>query len=228
MTNLPYNQKVVESTKKQKKEERKKHTLWNEINAGEPIRTTKWHHSLFSNVTKRELIRYFQKQPPHVLCKKGALKISQILQGNTYVGVSFDKVAGLQAFIFIKRDFNKGAFMWTLRNLKCFCISDIQTTNNVIYTLAENFSFNFRIYETFSYLLGFANFSSTGFVFVFAFFSHLFPTFLATFLMFRSPVASIVKRFQSLSKICTHRQFAEPEFRLYLEIQINTAPQHHW
>ena len=54
----------------------------------------------------------------------------------------------------------------------CFCISEIQTTNNVIYTLAENFIFNFRIYKIFSYLLSFANFSSTKFVFAFAFFSH--------------------------------------------------------
>ena len=38
--------------------------------------------------------------------------------------------------------------------------------------LAENFIFNFRIYKTFSYLLDFANFSSTEFVFAFAFSSH--------------------------------------------------------
>ena len=111
-----------------------------------------------------------------MLCKKGALKISQILQENTYVGVSFDKAAGLQAFIFLKRDFNTVAFMWTLRNLKCFSISDIQTTNNVIYTLAENFSFNFKNFKTFSYLLCFANFRSTEFVFAFAFFSHTIST----------------------------------------------------
>ena len=53
-----------------------------------------------------------------------------------------------------------------------FCISEIQTTNNVIYTLAENFIFNFRIYKIFSYLLSFANFSSTEFVFALAFSSH--------------------------------------------------------
>ena len=35
-----------------------------------------------------------------------------------------------------------------------------------------NFIFNFNIYKTFSYLLGFANFSSIKFVFAFAFFSY--------------------------------------------------------
>ena len=29
---------------------------------------------LFSNAIKREFMRYFQKQPPDVLCKKGVLK----------------------------------------------------------------------------------------------------------------------------------------------------------
>ena len=51
----------------------------------------------------------------------------------------------------------------------CFCISEIQTTNNAIYTQAENFSF--RIYKVFSYLFSFANFSSTKFIFAFQSFS---------------------------------------------------------
>ena len=38
--------------------------------------------------------------------------------------------------------------------------------------LVENFIFNFRIYQIFSYLLSFANFSSTEFMFAFSFFSH--------------------------------------------------------
>ena len=42
----------------------------NEISAGEPIRTTKWHHSSFSNAIKRGIMRYFQKQPPEVFCRK--------------------------------------------------------------------------------------------------------------------------------------------------------------
>ena len=38
--------------------------------------------------------------------------------------------------------------------------------------LVENFIFSFRIYKIFSYLLSFANFSSTEFMFAFSFFSH--------------------------------------------------------
>ena len=53
----------------------------------------------------------------------------------------------------------------------CFCNSKIQTLNNVIYTLAENFIFNFRIYKIFSYLLSFGN--STEFMFAFTSFSRL-------------------------------------------------------
>ena len=33
--------------------------------------------------------RFRQKQPLEVFCKKGALKISQFSQENTYIGVSF-------------------------------------------------------------------------------------------------------------------------------------------
>ena len=95
----------------------------------------------------------------------------------------FNKVAGLQACIFIKKKlqhrcfpvniakFLKTPILSTSAN-DCFCISEIQTTNNLIYILTENFIFNFRIYKIFSYLLSFANFTSTEFVFVFEFFSH--------------------------------------------------------
>ena len=40
-------------------------------------------------------------------------------------------------------------------------IFEIQTANNV----AENFAYNFEIYKIFSYLLSYANFSSTKFAF---------------------------------------------------------------
>ena len=43
---------------------------------------------------------------------------------------------------------------------------------HIIYILVENFIFNFRIYKIFSYLFRFPNFSSTEFVFAFAFFLH--------------------------------------------------------
>ena len=42
----------------------------------------------------------------------------------------------------------------------------------MVYTLAENFIFNFRIYKIFFYLLRFANFSSTRFMFAFTSFQH--------------------------------------------------------
>ena len=54
----------------------------------------------------------------------------------------------------------------------CFFISEIQTKNNVIYTLAENIILIFEIYKIFSYLFKFANFSSTEFMFAFTSFLH--------------------------------------------------------
>ena len=97
-----------------------------------------------------------------------------------------NKVAGLQACIFVKKrlqhrcvSVNTATFLRTSilkyiweRLLDCFCISETQTTNNVIDILAENSIFNFRIYEIFSYLLSFVNFNSIEFVLAFAFFSH--------------------------------------------------------
>ena len=38
----------------------------------------------------------FQKQPPELLYKKVFVKISQNLQKNTWVGVFFNKTAGLR------------------------------------------------------------------------------------------------------------------------------------
>ena len=115
----------------------------------------------------------------------------------------FNKVTGLQACIFIKRDFNTGVFLWTLWNFQerlfwstsandFFCISEIQNANDAIYIPGENFILNFRIYKIFSYLLSFANFSSVEFVFDFAFFWHtLFPTFLTTFPLFFSNLSRL-------------------------------------
>ena len=39
----------------------------------------------------------------------------------------------------------------------CWDILEIENTNNLICTPAENFIFNFRIYKAFSYFLNFAN-----------------------------------------------------------------------
>ena len=48
--------------------------------------------------------------------KQMFLKISQFTQENTCVGVSFNKVAGLMAWNFIKKDSNTGIFLLNLRN----------------------------------------------------------------------------------------------------------------
>ena len=84
---------------------------------------------------------------------------------------------------------------------------EIQTTNNVIYTLAENFDFNFRIYKIFSDLLSFSNFSSAKFMSAFVSFSNT-----KYFQCFVLQQPKQIKRFKSLSKICTNPQCAEPEF----------------
>ena len=48
----------------------------------------------------------------------------------------------------------------------------MQTANNGIYTLDKNFIFNLRIFEIFSYLLSFVNFTFAKLMFAFATFSH--------------------------------------------------------
>ena len=90
----------------------------------------------------------------------------------------FNKLAGLQACIFIKKRLQHGCFpvnntkFWSTSSNDCFCISETETTNNVIYIPAENFIFNFRIWKKFSYMLSFLNFISTEFVLHFVFFLH--------------------------------------------------------
>ena len=84
---------------------------------------------------------------------------------------------------------------------------------NVFYTLDENFLFNYRIYKTFSYLLSFANFCPTEFVFPFVSFSH--NKHFQCFLL-QQPKQIKPFRLKSLQKICTHRKCPEPKFRLYL------------
>ena len=62
---------------------------------------------LFSNAIKREFMRYFQKQPPDVLFKKGVLKISQ---GNIFVESLLIKLQAFKLADLLKRDFNTGVF----------------------------------------------------------------------------------------------------------------------
>ena len=110
---------------------------------------------------------------------------------------------------------------WSTSVNDCFCISEIQTTNNVIYVLAENFIFHFKIYKIFSYLLSFANFSyllsSTEFVFAFAFFSHTISDISRN--IANVSFSSSLNRLNafSLIKILYTSACAESEFRLYLK-----------
>ena len=56
----------------------------------------------------------------------------------------FNKIAGLKACNFIRKKLQHCEIFKTTRSEDvndCFCISEIQTTNYVIYTLAENFQF---------------------------------------------------------------------------------------
>ena len=67
----------------------------------------------------------------------------------------------------LQRNSNTAKFLRAHAN-DCFCISETETTKNVIYTLAKNF--NFRVLKLFSYPFGFANVNSTKFIFAIAFF----------------------------------------------------------
>ena len=72
-----------------------------------------------------------QKQPPKVFHKKLLLKISQYSQDNTSVGVSFNKVAGLQNYNFNKEQTPTQVYQRTAASSKAFikkkcCIVNIQ------------------------------------------------------------------------------------------------------
>ena len=92
----------------------------------------------------------------------------------------FEKQSKLQTFkpaYLLKRDSNTGVFCEHCEIFKNnYSEVHLRTTASdklhIIYILAENFIFSFRIYKIFSSLLSFANFSSTEFVFAFALFSH--------------------------------------------------------
>ena len=122
-------------------------------------------------------MRYFQKQSPNVFCKKGVLKNFANFTGKHMFKSLFKEVAGLQACMFIKKRLQHRCFLWTLQNFQghlfwstsandFFCTFEILTTNNIIFILAENFIFNFRIYKILCIL-----YSSTKFMFPLAFFS---------------------------------------------------------
>ena len=101
------------------------------------------------------------------------------------------------------------------------CISEIQTTNNVIYVLAENFQF--QDLQNIFLPLQPCNVSSTKLIFAFASFS-LTRHFQCFFLL----KSEQIKRFKSSSKMCTHRQCVSSGFiQQNCAAPINNAPQHH-
>ena len=62
------------------------------------------HHSSFSNAIKKDFMRYFQKQPRNMFCKKRCSKTFCKFHRKTPMLQSlFNNVAGLQACIFIKK-----------------------------------------------------------------------------------------------------------------------------
>ena len=114
----------------------------------------------------------------------------------------FNKVAGLQACILVKKRLQNRRFEYCDIFKNTYSEVRLQTkasvllksklqimSNNVIYILTENFISSFKIYKILSYLHSFANFSSAEFAFASRFSCILFPTSLATSLMFLSPVA---------------------------------------
>ena len=111
--------------------------------------------------------------------KKGVLKnFAKFTGKRLYWSLLLITLKAFNPAYLFKRDSSTGVFQWTFAKfstgpiLKYICkrlllFSEIKTTNNVIYTLAESFIFNFRIYKKFSYLVSFANFRFTEIVFLF-------------------------------------------------------------
>ena len=77
--------------------------------------------------------------------KKVLLKISQNSQKNTCVGVFFhNKVAGIEACNFIKKDSNSGVFLWTFKDFKNSCFYRPEACNFIKKeTLTQVFSYEF-------------------------------------------------------------------------------------
>ena len=59
---------------------------------------------------------HIQQEPPEVFRKKGVLKNFAFHRKTPVLESIFNKVPCLQAYNFIKRDSNVGAFLWNLRN----------------------------------------------------------------------------------------------------------------
>ena len=129
-------------------------------------------HLSFSYAIKREFIRYFQKQPPEVFCKKDALKdFANLTEKRLCWSLFLIKLQAWRHATLSKRNTN------TLQNFTSTCSEEhLRTTASVslksklkrMQFVHRPETFNFRIYKVFSYLFSFANFSSTKFIFGFA------------------------------------------------------------
>ena len=100
--------------------------------------------------------------------------------------------------------------LWNTSTNDCFCISEIQTTNNVIYILTENFIFSFSICKIFSY----EQVSSAELVFPFAFFSHVISNISRN--ISNVSFSSSLNRLNALSHYQKFLLIGFNKFRLYL------------
>ena len=89
---------------------------------------------------KERVHKIFPEQP----LKRMLLKILQISQKAPMLESLFNKIVGLKACNFIKKKLQHCEIFNQFRRTSandCFCISEIQITNNVIYAPAGNFQF---------------------------------------------------------------------------------------
>ena len=94
-------------------------------------------NSSFSYAIKREFIRYFQKHPPEVLCKKDALKdFANLTEKHLWWSFLLIKLQVWRPATLLKRNSNIAKFLRApvLKNIDgniyhCVCISEIQTIN---------------------------------------------------------------------------------------------------
>ena len=144
-------------------------------------------------------MRYFQKQPPDVFCKKRCLqKFRKFYRKTLMLESTFNNVEGLQACIFIRIRLQQRCFPVNIAKflrahiLKYICerllrYSEIYTSNNQIYILAEKFILGFTKY--FIICSALPTLAPLNYVFLLHFSRILFSTFFTKFPMFRCSVA---------------------------------------
>ena len=118
-----------------------------------------WHDSSLSYAIKKEFIRYFQKQPPEVFCKRDALKDFANFKEKHLLKTLLNKK--LQHCEIFKSTCSE-------EHLRTTASVYLKSKLQIMQFTHKPKTFNFRIYKVFSYLFSFANFSSTKFIFAFA------------------------------------------------------------